>query len=554
MASNTRLVVPAPITIPSASSASDAQSTAMDEPCLSPRLVRFDERCVLIPESPAKSPRQQPRIGTLDVPIPFGLSWRWPGASSAKDKELGGQGDEPEDVESLKSNVVLKVPFPIFRRKSHSSVQTSASCTLPPCLVQRDYSSTASPSLHPSSASSSSAKSPRAQVSAQARSRPTRSASLPPYPQSLKIETVPLRSCCAQCLSACEAGIHLLPSLKESSQEQNKVAFPARQVRSNSRESSVLVTKGGEEEDWCAGFRFTRGALKLRRSASVERGSHDEREGANLLGALVRVDEVDLKRGTSPASSPPVSLRGGKTGHGALNKPDLDRLKVRKGTGCPTDDSEEDLFPLPSPKRSPGASPADSATCLPTLVTPAEPRKLEAAIKAKMATRERDRELEQAKVSATAPIPIPGAQARAAAVAPSRYQSRTDEIVYDPSLPDPDALPAGSTILLNSPPGSPPLSPHSPPPLSSSPQMLPSVHDFESLSLSSSIAAAAPAATGTAAMSGSPSSPNAARRRPSLTKIMRAGAGVLRGISIGAPATQSASSPGYTSYSGRMVV
>lgn len=227
------------------------------------------------------------------------------------------------------------------------------------------------------------------------------------------METVPLRACCAKCLTACSFETHWLPPLKESSREQSPVRGR---------------TKGAAaEEDWCAGLHFTKGALRLRRSASQEQSSHTSREGSALLGTLVLVDEVDLKR-SSTSSSPRVSLSEwkstpGNEGGGAprICTRALDRVKglskdsgSGSGSSSPSDDSEEDLFPLPSPKRSPAASPADSSMYLPGLATNsgatplslAEPRKLEAAIRAKIAEREQEVEKERA-LRKSPPVPIP---------------------------------------------------------------------------------------------------------------------------------------------------
>ncbi|THH04446.1 hypothetical protein EW145_g5516 [Phellinidium pouzarii] len=545
------LNVPASITVPSMSSASDMQSTSTEEEqSINPRLVRFDERCVLIPEGTPKHARQQPRIGTFDVPIPLGLPWRWPGISPAKDKEPGDQGAKIGDAEPPKSNITLKVPFPIFRRRSHSSVQQIVS-PLPPCLVQRHESSVPHILLPDQSSSEitlpSSSKSLPGQSLEQERRRIKRSTSLPPYPQDIIVETVPLRACCTQCISACETRAYL-PPLKESSREQSSFGSPDRRSRRNIYEGAK-----GEEEDWCAGLHFTKGALRLRRSASTEHGSHGERESASLLGALVSVDEVDLKRSTSPSSSPRTSLYGGKANLAALNTKDLDRIKVKKESGSPNGDSEEDLFPLPSPKRSPAVSPSDSATYLPALGNSTEPRNLEAAIKAKMATREREREREWAKSSAA--VPITKAQMHTG-VAVSHFQPRVDEIVYDPSLPDPDALPSGSTILLNSPPRSPPLSLRSAHFPSSSPPTFTSVPASAlSTSITMPIVPMASSSTSNSPPSVVQFPPHTARRRPSVTQILRAGVGALRGISIGAQAGQgTASISTYSAYSGRMIV
>ena len=94
---------------------------------VSERLVRFDERCVLIPEPSSKyykSGRHPPRIvtNTLDfsLPIPTTLPWRWPGATQ-KGKEPNNTGSQQESNTVTKQvsksheaqHVVLKVPYPM---------------------------------------------------------------------------------------------------------------------------------------------------------------------------------------------------------------------------------------------------------------------------------------------------------------------------------------------------------------------------------------------------------------------------------------------------------
>ncbi|KAH8111437.1 hypothetical protein DFH11DRAFT_1879818 [Phellopilus nigrolimitatus] len=563
-ASSSMSTEPVPIIVPSplrsTSSDSSLSSTASETPAdddsysqasTSPRLVRFNERCVLIPECNGKSAKQQPRIGTLDLPIPIGIPWRWPATSPAKEKkekELFNQDAGLRDSTVSKSpemqHVVLKVPFPIFRRKSHSSIQTLASCPLPPCLVHRP-SSLASPRTKLPSASSSTQPSP-SQKRVQSRSRPKRSASLPPFSSDKDVETIPLRPCCAQCQSACETHLHTLPPLKESSREGSPSLTPTkRQSRLHVHESPTRANVKDIGEDWCAGLHFTKGALKLRRSASVEHGAHSEQESEALLGALVSVDEVDRKRSMDLPPTPPASARGLKSTL-AVSIPDFDRVK---GSA-----SGEELFPLPSPKRSPSAtpiaSPADSALYLPGQLTSTEPRKLEAAIKAKMADRrERERAKSAADAASTpaivsAPIPVPKSKAGSTVV--SHFQSHTDEIVYDPSSPDPDALPAGSAILLNSPPSSPPTSAytHTSTASASPPSLY--LHPPEPLSLSAPDAASP--------LLDPHSQGRTARRRSSLTSIMLAGVSVLRGISLSTPAGQDGAATGYTRFNGGMVV
>ncbi|KAL5518455.1 hypothetical protein ACEPAH_137 [Sanghuangporus vaninii] len=508
------------------------------------REVRFCDRCVLIPERPSSRPfaPQRLRTGTLEVNLNLPFSWKWPvlGSPSPKEKHFPSdmhdshaESDEgvlgagvsvspPRNAANSTRReaaqpVVLKLPYPIFRRKSHSP--THSSVVLPrPCLRHSTspLSSMISTNFgHRNTSPDADADADRSSSSGPRKPK-GRSASLPSLPSDPNVETIPLRPCCEKCLAASE--IHWnrnslqkrgrLPTLQESSREHT----PS-QSRLDLREEEE------EEEDWCAGLHFTKGALKLWRSASVDRSGalpahahalrqfHEGPAGAasgKLLNSLVRVDEVDRKRGSSPNTSAIALTEDEREAQSRSNlmiaMPKLDRLKridrfdPPSPTGSESEDtSEEDLFPLPSPNRLSPVSPSDSATCLPANITglellgsTTEPRQFEAAIRAKMAEKEKRVEKVKAQTdtvvsasaalstsnvssnltrslnvsvsasSTSAPIPIPGPHLKEGV---SQFHSNLDEIEWDPSLPDPDALPPDSTILLNSPPGSPMLSP-----------------------------------------------------------------------------------------------
>lgn len=313
-----------------------------------------------------------------------------------------------------------------------------------------------------------------------------------------------------------------MPPLKESSREQTPNASQLHLPQVTGVDVSKAVGTSNEE-DWCSGLHFTKGALRLRRaSLDHDRNSPNNNTGEGLLGALVRVDEIDCKRGVNSSES----TREKPKPTPLLNLKNLSHLhdtsiqkKEGNGNNSPTACSEEDLFPLPSPKRSPASSPADSSTYLPsTQVLPSsEPRKLEAAIKAKMAEREKARSLSSSPlpspIATTSPIPIKSVTSKTSI---SRFKPHTDDIVYDQSLPDPDALPLDSTILLNSPP--------------TSPQLLSEVSKHESLS-SDPLSLSPP--TEILLSTSPPNRPTA--RRASLSNVMRAGAGILRGISVSVP-------------------
>ncbi|KAL5534758.1 hypothetical protein ACEPAG_1222 [Sanghuangporus baumii] len=508
--------------------------------------VRFCDRCVLIPERPSSRPfvPHRSRTGTLEVNLnlPFHLKWPVLGSPSPKEKHFstdmhtshvesdegvlgaGVSASPPRNSANSTRHeaaqpVVLRLPFPIFRRKAHSPAHSSV--VLPRSCLRH---STSPPSSATSASFGHRNTSPDADTDRSsnfgARHPKRRSASLPALSLDPNVETIPLRPCCEKCLAASE--IHWnrnslqrrgrLPTLQESSREHT----PS-QSRLDLREEEEE-----EEEDWCAGLHFTKGALKLWRSASVDRSGapppahvHALRQfqegpaGAapgKLLNSLVRVDEVDRKRGSSPSTSVIAFTEGEKDAQSRSNLmitvPNLDRLKridrfdPPSPTGSESEDaSEEALFPLPSPNQlSPAVSPSNSATCIAHIsgLVPSgdttEPRQFEAAIRAKMAEKGKRAEKATARAntvvsasaalststvssnlarslnvsasasSASAPIPIPGPHSKEGL---SHFHSNLNEIEWDPSLPDPDALPPDSIILLNSPPGSPMLSPSS---------------------------------------------------------------------------------------------
>lgn len=239
-------------------------------------------------------------------------------------------------------------------------------------------------------------------------------------------------------------------------------------------------------------------------------------EGEGFHAALLHVDEVDRR----PRTNKSMLCTDPNLAHLKKNMTSDDGNEVWSKK---EDDSE--LFPLPSPKRTPTGSPSPSPSASAqnlTALLPHEPGKLETAIREKIAHRAREQEEQEAAAvlltsdsgrfvdgTATPPILVPGTSARVHP-AVSHFHSHMDEIAYDQSLPDPDALPLSSTILLNSPPSSPSV-PASP--------TIPS--NVTSLSLAGS-------------PSTSPDAHISSRRRPSLSvvSIVQAGVGVLRGISM----------------------
>ncbi|KAF5389376.1 hypothetical protein D9757_004264 [Collybiopsis confluens] len=227
---------------------------------LDSRVVRFDNECVLIPQL-----RKRPMIVTRTYSLPL-----WKRSAS--------------DVSDDPSSPVLRLPFPNFKA---TKPLTSPRSEQPPspCLVHRTPSS------------------PR---------RLDRRPSLPTSPvldiTGKQLPTVPLRSCCPDCVSITEE------SLKEG-------------------------------EAWVE--KFTKGARR-RRNSSVD--SQTDCDSVIVRLASIKVDEVDTKRHSGEIAAPRLSPRSSPV---ILSSPN---------TATIIEEEEDQLFPLPSPRRTPNASPANSAT------------------------------------------------------------------------------------------------------------------------------------------------------------------------------------------------
>ncbi|TDL22321.1 hypothetical protein BD410DRAFT_898274 [Rickenella mellea] len=303
-----------------ASTVSVSDNSGEPQSPTSERIVRFEERCVLIPEM-VHERSKGPRIVTKSFSLPL---WRKGSFTMGTTVHPPPETDQDDDHPSYAENnhVTVKLPIPSITLKAMPKSPPRAEVVpLPPCLTHR--------SLHPARAES--ASSPSTSTSPP-RARLARSPSLPTAPTLATLQTVPLRPCCPACVHTAEAA--LLP-------------------------------------DWNEDVRFSKGALRRRRSASVERYAfelnHNHNHGANHTGSgsllPLRVDEVDRKRTRSSSPPPPcpstsplrISTNGcssksaGSVGT-AYSIPTLEKIA----------DDEDQLFPLPSPKRTPTSSPRAS--------------------------------------------------------------------------------------------------------------------------------------------------------------------------------------------------
>jgi hypothetical protein len=280
--------------------------TTMITPPLSPSLSS-DERVVRFDNECVliPEPAKKPKLVTKSYSLPL---WRkkGPHASPVSDAEL----DVNEDA-----HLVFKVPVPSFMSKSRSPTRDHAQ-PLSPCLVHRQSTSTSTSPTRPT---------------------PARRTSLTMSPRT-DVVTIPLRSCCNNCVHITEE------SLREGIEWREKFSRSARRRRSTSLDSS--------------GF-----------SAICESPEAGSKFSAKLA---INVDEVDKRRKSqeleenhereSSASSSSSDLKD------FLGEGSFPSKQVTQVTPIVEEDDDDQLFPLPSPRRSPtsspGPSPAASLSCL----------------------------------------------------------------------------------------------------------------------------------------------------------------------------------------------
>lgn len=206
-------------------------------------------------------------------------------------------------------------PASSFSLKHHSTTRSVDLTPLPPCLVHRPQpSGPSSPLLHRH------ARTPR---------KPS------PSPPRSDIITVPLRPCCAACQSVTEA------ALVHGDAWQEHFSRAASRQRSQSVDGSPrTMTVAGS-------------------AASASYGS---------LGVSISVDEVDKRRRSSDTGPSTTTLETLWSNHPKVREecrvhsfaPDAPLPATPRIPEEEDDEDENELFPLPSPKRTPTTSPAPS--------------------------------------------------------------------------------------------------------------------------------------------------------------------------------------------------
>lgn len=298
----------------------DICSQASDEHCqLS---VRFNDQCILIPKHPQR--HRLPRMVTKSYSLPL---WkRRPSSSGGPSSSPEADTFVPED-----SHVVLRVPIPSFSSKAQSPTRNSGPKPLSPCLVHRSPSGVSAPPQ----TTPGSPQTPR---------RPTRSASL--SPSRTDLITIPLRPCCAGCEAVTEA------SLSQGDTWTEHFSRSARRRRSLSAdEGPRTITVEGSVA--AASFGLGRGV-----PISVDEVDKRRRSSDSVVTASMWLNEegdnvvVNTQCSSSPLRIPNLAV------------PSTPRIPEEDDA----EDDEDQLFPLPSPRRSPGTSPAPSpsasASCI----------------------------------------------------------------------------------------------------------------------------------------------------------------------------------------------
>ncbi|KAF8337693.1 hypothetical protein F5887DRAFT_529516 [Amanita rubescens] len=293
------------------------------------RMVRFDDECILIPEQN----RKRSRVVTKSYALPL-----WKRRSQLSDTESTDGAPSPVIPSTLEdAHIVIKVPLPSFiirgSRSPNRARSPSPRAPLSPCLVHR---------------ASSTPTSPVCQKPDPALRRP----SSPTYHKrkSNSTVTVPLRACCPNCVRITEECMR-------------------------------------EGEHWKV--KFTRGA-KRRRSTSLDSNGPrpSSRDGASFsddMASLPRltisVDEVDKRRrsldskedtrrhqvpphpshtNSDPSSSALLSTSGCNRDSSTRNLAPMLAPHPPARSSPIQEEDEDQLFPLPSPRRTPSSSPSSS--------------------------------------------------------------------------------------------------------------------------------------------------------------------------------------------------
>ncbi|PPQ69211.1 hypothetical protein CVT26_003651 [Gymnopilus dilepis] len=352
---------------------------ASPEPDASGRLVRFDKECVLIPELVSKA--KLPLVVTKSVALPLWKRRGYPTSDSEVEDPLGSSpqlaSSPPEE-----SRVVIKVPIPLYVVNHSRRYFLLIICV----QIQEEV-------IKIADAGSISV------VFAELPLSPVRRASdsYSVYHRRKEDATIPLRACCEACERATEA------SLKEGDKWEEKFTRGARRRRSASLDNNDInsLFRLPSQHNKTSSFPAEFSAL----STAIDSIEDSERYGSTPTFALT-VDEVDKRRKsidlgkeTPPLFIPVSSSSNVESGTGypfpspgsrysadskytRLSRPYDREVSSSSGSSSSASDElllpdildsrhrlrsspieEEDeaqLFPLPSPRRSPASTPSPS--------------------------------------------------------------------------------------------------------------------------------------------------------------------------------------------------
>ncbi|KAF8642870.1 hypothetical protein AX16_009376 [Volvariella volvacea WC 439] len=365
-------------------------TTVQPSPVCYDRVVRFDQECVLIPDP---QPSKRARMLTKSYSLPL---WKKrhstsPAADSEANDDPTSSSPHPDDT-----HVVIKVPIPIFNRspRSPSRGRTSAAPAQPlsPCLVHRTPPTSDGPTKSSGTTT---------------RPAPTRRGSLPPPGTSPRKHasalTVPLRECCPNCVAITEE------CLREGDDWKEKFTRGARRRRSASLDSTansgpgtfggVVAVDGHSRATVSSSSSTSASTSTTTTRATTSTSPSSVLEPASPVvppfapGLFITVDEVDKRRkslehlngtdgsGSEPGSSgtfsgcsslqrlrKPLERDSSASSSDELNTP-VDLIPPqhlpRKASPIFEEEDEDQLFPLPSPRRSPNSSPVPSGNTSP---------------------------------------------------------------------------------------------------------------------------------------------------------------------------------------------
>ncbi|EIW86019.1 hypothetical protein CONPUDRAFT_78584 [Coniophora puteana RWD-64-598 SS2] len=376
----------APIAIPSSRSTESSAMLSSSIPTSSStdeRSVRFEDACVLIPDttpSRSRGPRMVSRTYTL------------PRFKKRRSSSLDGP-TSPEDEQRLQFRVAL--PSFLGSPKASSSAGPSSSAhgsgasslphhqTLTPCLVHRTPAFASALSSEPESAVADEPLSPASPQDQQEQiQRSPRVDTVPASPRAsfsgFTLATIPLRDCCPDCGAATDAALAQGPAWDAPF---TRGAARLRSLSASATEGLSPSSAGATRSGRGATFPFRPHAVRC-----VSGSAAAAALGADKVCAI-NVDEVDMRRGgpsplnadvgaDSDAQATDTEVTDAESP--AINFADPPKRPWCKSAGSSSSrdgrphsaipEEEDELFPLPSPRRSPSgsplASPAGSSSCL----------------------------------------------------------------------------------------------------------------------------------------------------------------------------------------------